>query len=311
VLFFRKSRKLNAFRIILIMTNPNPRIAESELIINPSGTIYHLNIHPEDVAENVILVGDPDRVEKISARFDKIVTRSRNREIVCNTGFFNNKFLTVLSTGMGTDNIDIVINELDALVNVDFATRTIKPQHTSLNIVRLGTSGAVQPDIPVDTFAASTHGIGLDGLLKFYDSSHVVDQELSDAFIQQTGWHKDLPYPYAVACSPSLFGKLSDGMHTGITATAPGFYGPQGRVIRIPLQHPQLMDKMAALRYNGHRIINFEMETSALYGLGKLLGHQTLTVCAIIANRANSTYSKDHHKAVDSLIDLVLERITT
>ncbi|MDD3132924.1 MAG: phosphorylase, partial [Bacteroidales bacterium] len=179
------------------MTKPNPRIAESELIINPSGTIYHLNIHPEDVAENVILVGDPDRVEKISARFDKIVTRSRNREIDCNTGFFNNKFLTVLSTGMGTDNIDIVINELDALVNVDFATRTIKPQHTSLNIVRLGTSGAVQPDIPVATFAASTHGIVLVDLLNFYDSSHVVDQEFSDAFIQQTCWHKDLPYPYA------------------------------------------------------------------------------------------------------------------
>ncbi|HZK08833.1 MAG TPA: nucleoside phosphorylase [Bacteroidales bacterium] len=293
------------------MTKPNPRIAESELIINPSGTVYHLNIHPEDVAENIILVGDPDRVEKISARFDKIVNRSRNREMVCHTGFFNNKFLTVLSTGMGTDNIDIVINELDALVNVDFATRTIKPKHTSLNIVRLGTSGAVQPDIPVDSFAASTHGIGLDGLLKFYDSSHVTDQDLSDAFIEQTGWHKDLPYPYAVECSPSLFAKLAGGMNSGITATAPGFYGPQGRVIRIPLQHPQLMDKMAALRYKGHRIINFEMETSALYGLSKLLGHQALTVCAIIANRANSTYSKDYHQSINSLIDLVLERITS
>ncbi len=287
------------------------RIKESELIINPNGSIYHLNIKPEDIAENIILVGDPGRVEKISRHFDTVIHRSQNRELIAHIGILNQKPLMVMSTGMGTDNIDIVMNELDALVNVDFASRTIKEKHTSLNIIRLGTSGAIQPDIPINSFAVSTHGIGLDGLLKFYDSSAVTHPELSEDFIKQVSWHPDLPYPYFVDCSPELFQKMATGLYSGITATAPGFYGPQGRVIRIPLMHPDLMDKMQQVRIGGERIINFEMETSALYGLGKLLGHNTLTVCAVIANRALNTYSKDHHTAIEDLIDLVLERLTS
>ena len=284
-------------------------IRESELIINPEGTIYHLNLRPEDVADNIILVGDPGRVEKISKYFDKVLLRSRNREMVTHTGFLNGKHIMVMSTGMGTDNIDIVMNELDALVNVDFNTRTIRPEHKTLNIIRLGTSGAIQPDIPVNSIAVSTHGIGLDGLLKFYDSQNVIDEALSVSFIEQVNWHPDLPYPYFVKCSEELFEKFSDVPVSGITATAPGFYGPQGRVIRIPLNHPDLMDKMQHFEYGGQRIINFEMETSALYGLGRLLGHNTLTTCAVIANRAKNTYSEDHHKVIDELIEVVLERL--
>lgn len=285
-------------------------IKESELIINPEGTIYHLNLRPEDVAENIVLVGDPGRVEKISKYFDKVVHRSRNREMVTHTGFLNGKHVMVMSTGMGTDNIDIVMNELDALVNVDFVTRTIKPEHKTLNIIRLGTSGAIQPDIPINSIAVSTHGLGLDGLLKFYDSREVIEEALSLSFIQQVNWHAELPYPYFVKCSDELYRKFSDVPVSGITATAPGFYGPQGRVIRIPLNHPDLMDKMQLFKHEGRRIINFEMETSALYGLGRLLGHNTLTACAVIANRALNTYSENHHKVIDELIGVVLEKLT-
>jgi uridine phosphorylase len=286
------------------------RIKESELIINPDGTIYHLNLRPEDLAKNIILVGDPGRVEKISRHFDRVVHRSQNREMLAHVGYLNKMHIMVMSTGMGTDNIDIVMNELDALANVDFKTRTIKDKLTSLNIIRLGTSGAIQPDIPLNAFAVSTRGIGFDGLLKFYDSKNVIHPSLSDTFISQVDWHFDLPYPYFVDCSDGLYRKMADGLISGITATAPGFYGPQGRVIRLPLNHPDLMDKMQQVSINGERIINFEMETSALYGLGKLLGHNTLTVCAVIANRALNTYSENHHKTIESLIALVLERLT-
>lgn len=286
------------------------RIKESELIINPDGTIYHLNLKPQDIAQNIILVGDPGRVEKVSRHFDKIVHRSQNREMVAHVGYLNQTHLMVMSTGMGTDNIDIVMNELDALVNVDFNTRTIKEKLSSLNIIRLGTSGAIQPDIPIDSLAVSTLGIGFDGLLKFYGSNGVTNQTMSEAFIDQVNWHPDLPYPYFAGCSKTLFDKMAKGLLSGITATAPGFYGPQGRVIRIPLNHPNLMNKMQQVRIGDERIINFEMETSALYGLGKLLGHNTLTMCAIIANRALNTYSKDHHLTIEKLIELVLERFT-
>ncbi len=286
-------------------------IRESELIINPEGSIYHLNLKPEEVAENIILVGDPGRVEKISRYFDNVEHKSRNREMVAHVGYLNKKHIMVMSTGMGTDNIDIVLNELDALVNIDFESRTIKEKHTSLNIVRLGTSGAIQPDIPIDSFAVSTHGLGLDGLLKFYDSQAITDDEISESFIRQVGWHQDLPYPYFVKGSDDLFSKFSQDFVAGITATAPGFYGPQGRVIRLPLNHPDLMDKMQHFRMGDQRIINFEMETSALYGLSRLLGHNALTVCAVIANRALQTYSKDHHKVIEDLIEVVLERLAS
>ena len=285
------------------------RIKESELIINTDGSIYHLNLKPGDIAENVILVGDPGRVPKVSKYFDEVFKISQNREIVAHTGKFNGRNISVISTGMGTDNIDIIMNELDALVNIDFETRQIKSKLTSLNIVRLGTSGAIQADIPLNIPAVSTHGLGMDGLLKFYASQDVIHPELSEEFIRQTSWHPDLPYPYFVACSDKLLQKVGHGLLSGITATAPGFYGPQGRVLRIGLNHPDLMDKMQKFSINDQRIINFEMETSALYGLGKLLGHNTLTVCAVIANRALNTYSSNYHPAIDELIKLVLNRL--
>lgn len=286
------------------------RIKESELIINPDGTIYHLNIKPGNIAENVILVGDPGRVPKISKYFSKVFLKSANREIVTHTGEFKGKMLTVMSTGMGTDNIDIVMNELDALVNIDFKTRMIKENLTQLNILRLGTSGAIQPDIPVNSIAVSSHGIGLDGLLKYYNSNGVTENDLSEEFIRQVEWHHDLPYPYVVACSGKLLEKMGAGLNVGMTATAPGFYGPQGRVLRISLNHPDLMENMRTFSFQDKRIINFEMETSALYGLGKLLGHNTLTMCAVIANRALNTYSENHHQVIEDLIQLVLERMT-
>jgi len=308
-IFFCKIRKYHSTFPERSTKNMKP-LKNSELIINSDGTIYHLNLKPGEIAGNLILVGDPGRVQKISKYFDKILQTSQNREIVVHTGELNGKTLTVLSTGMGTDNIDIVMNELDALVNIDFETRLIKKKHTSLNIVRLGTSGAIQADIPIDSFAASTHGIGFDGMLKFYDSEHVTDPELSKDFIRQVNWHQDLPYPYIAACSEKLFHKIGRGMNSGMTATAPGFYGPQGRILRIPLNYPDLMNQMQHFSHEGKRIINFEMETSALYGLGKLLGHNCLTVCAVIANRALDTYSKDHHKPIEELIKVVLERIS-
>jgi uridine phosphorylase len=285
-------------------------IKESELIINDDGSIYHLNLKPEFIPENIILVGDPGRVERISRHFSKIEIRSANREIFTHIGSYNGVRLMVMSTGMGTDNIDIIMNELDALVNVDFKTRTVKNQLTSLNIVRLGTSGAVQPDIEVGSHAASVYGLGLDGLLPFYKSEHVTDQEMSLQFIRQVGWPDDLPYPYFSRCSDDLFQRIAGDMISGITATAPGFFGPQGRVVRMPLKYPHLMNKFQHFRFGDERIINFEMETSALYGLGRMLGHSMLTVCAVIANRATKKYIGDYKPVIDELIEKVLDRMT-
>lgn len=286
------------------------RIKESELIINADGSVYHLNLKPGHLADNVILVGDPGRVAKISCHFDKIEFKSQNREIIAHTGIFNNKRISVLSTGMGTDNIDIVMNELDALVNVDFEKRQVKETLKSLNIVRLGTSGAIQPEIPVNTIAVSTHGIGMDGLLKFYKSEGVIEKALTNAFIEQTDWHNDLPFPYIVSCSGELLEKLGSGLLQGVTATAPGFFGPQGRVVRIPLNHSDLIEKIQKFNYQGKRVLNFEMETSALFGLSKLLGHRALTMCAVIANRATGEYTGNYQPVMDKLIKIVLERLS-
>jgi uridine phosphorylase len=285
-------------------------IKESELIINADGSIYHLNLKPEHIPTDIILVGDPGRVERISQHFDQIEHRSSNREIFAHIGNFNHKRLMVMSTGMGTDNMDIIMNELDALVNIDFESRTIKEQLTSLNIIRLGTSGAVQPDIMVGSFAASVYGLGLDGLLPFYKSDHVTEPDMSKRFIEQVSWPGDLPYPYFAKCSETLFNQIAHGMVSGITATAPGFFGPQGRVVRMQLKYPHLMEKFRQFTFNNERIINFEMETSALYGLGRMLGHNTLTVCAVIANRASKTYIGDYKPLIDNLIEIVLERMT-
>ncbi|MFO7977840.1 MAG: nucleoside phosphorylase [Bacteroidales bacterium] len=284
---------------------------ESELILNPDGSVYHIKLRPEHVAENVIVVGDQHRVEAISKYFDHVEFKVQHREFLTHTGTFNNKRITVLSTGIGTDNIDIVINELDAAVNIDLEKREAKPEHTSLNIIRLGTSGALQPDIPVDTFVASAYGLGMDGLLNFYQyPEEILETELIEAFIEQTGWSSRLPYPYIVRSSKVLMDKIAHDLTQGITATASGFYGPQGRVLRIPLAFPEFNQRIEQFKCNGQRITNFEMETSALYSLGNLLGHNTLTVCNIIANRVTRQFSKDYQKSLEKMIQLVLHRLT-
>jgi uridine phosphorylase len=286
------------------------QIASTELIINPDGSIYHLKLKPEHVANNVIVVGDPGRVELISSKFEKIEYKIQNREFITHTGFYKGKRITVIATGIGTDNIDIVLNELDAVVNIDLEKRIVKENHTSLNIIRIGTSGALQKDIPVDGFVASTHGLGLDGLLPFYKGLDAVNEnELTQAFISQTNWNNEFNRPYIIKGSEELLQKIAFDFHKGITATANGFYGPQGRMLRLELKRNDLNELLNQFSYKENRITNFEMETSALYGLGRLLGHNTCTVCAIVANRMAQQYSKDYKTAVDKLINIVLDRI--
>jgi uridine phosphorylase len=286
-------------------------IAESELILNPDGSVYHLHLKPENIADTIIVVGDPGRVKEISKYFDRVDFKAQNREIYTHTGTIGKKRLTVLSTGMGTDNLDIVINELDAAVNIDLATREPRAVHTRLNIIRLGTAGALQPDIEPGSFVASSYGMGMDGLLYFYEKGKsVMDAGLADAFVSYVNWNEKLPGIYAVPCSDLLMAKLGKDLVHGVTLTAPGFYGPQGRELRLKLAYPELNHLIESFDYNGNRIANFEMETSALYGLGKMLGHETLTLCSIVANRVNKTYAKDYHADIERLIKLVLSRLT-
>ncbi|MCX6245702.1 MAG: nucleoside phosphorylase [Bacteroidetes bacterium] len=288
-----------------------PPIKNADLLINPDGSIYHLALRPEQIADTVIIVGDPERVTEISHHFDSIECKTHNREFITHTGLVKGKRISVLSTGIGTDNIDIVMNELDALANINLSAREIKPDHRALTIIRLGTSGAIQPDVPVGAFALSSYGLGLDNLMHFYaNGKDTLDLPMADAFMKHTGWNADLSRPYFVRGSEELVKKFERGTVKGITATAPGFYGPQGRILRIGLADPDLNEKIRSFRYNGERIINFEMETSALYGLGRLLGHHIMTVCALIANRATNETSPDHKALVRKLIEFVLERIT-
>jgi uridine phosphorylase len=291
--------------------NESNKIADTELILNPDGSVYHLKLLPEQIADDIIVVGDPSRVERISSKFEKIEYKIHNREFITHTGTFNEKRITVIATGIGPDNIDIVINELDAAVNIDLKKRIIKDEKKSLNIVRIGTSGALQADIPVDSFVVSSHGLGFDGLMNFYKGWEYLNNEaLTLDFIHQSGWSKDCAKPYIIPASIELTNKIGKGFYRGITATAPGFYGPQGRILRALPSMDGLNERLTSFSSNGHRITNFEMETSALFGLGQMLGHNTCTVCAIIANRLNKEYSKDYKKSVDQLIDLVLERLT-
>jgi uridine phosphorylase len=283
------------------------RIEESELIINARGGVYHLDLRPEEIADTIILVGDPDRVKKVSAHFDKIEVSQQHREFISHTGTIGNKQLTVLSTGIGPDNIDIALNELDALVNIDFETRTIKSKLSKLNIIRFGTSGSLQADIPVDSFVASTHGLGLDNLMNYYGHIKTKEEnELTDAFILQTGLDTKITIPYIFKGSEALLNKFPDNFFKGITVTCPGFYGPQGRVLRLPLSSPGLINKLTQFRYNNNRITNFEMETSAIYGLGKLLGHNCLSINVVVANRVIKQYSKDGNAAVENMIKTAL-----
>jgi len=284
---------------------------ESELIVNPDGSIYHLKLLPEQVADTVILVGDQGRVGMVSRHFDSIEHKVQNREFVTHTGTFKGKPVTVLSTGIGTDNIDIVMNELDALVNIDIPARQLKPEPRSLTLIRLGTTGALQGNIAVDSFVASAYGLGFDGLLHFYRHEGITEDAMSDAFVKHTSWSDRLPYPYIVKASDVLMEKVAEGLQAGVTATANGFFGPQGRSLRIPLASPDLNETIETFRYQGQAITNFEMETSALYGLSRLLGHQALTICTVIANRVSKTYSRDYQTAVDQMIRMVLNRLVS
>lgn len=279
------------------------RIAESELIINARGAVYHLDLRPEELAPTVITVGDPDRVREVSKYFDSIEIKRQHREFISHTGRVGNKRLTVLSSGIGPDNIDIVINELDALANIDFTTRQIKPVLTSLNIIRIGTSGSLQADIPVDSFVASTHGLGVDNLLNFYrHEQNDEEQQLLQSFVTHTQMHGQMSYPYISSAAGSLLKHFVNDFHHGITVTCPGFYGPQGRILRLGIRNPNLINRLTDFRFGQHRITNFEMETSAIYGLGRLLGHNCLAINAIVANRIKQDFSKDGKAAVERLI---------
>jgi uridine phosphorylase len=285
-------------------------IASSELILNPDGSVYHLNLKPEHIAKDIIFVGDQNRVEKITKFFDHIEFSTQKREFKTQTGTYKGKRITVMSTGIGPDNIDIVMNELDALVNVDLETRTVKKNHTSLNIVRFGTSGSLQASIPVDSIVMSEYGLGLDNMMRSYLIDDICEKEIEQAFIEQTNWDVRKGLPYIIKGSEKLAEKFyNDTIHKGFTGTAGGFYGPQGRVVRLTIQDPELNHKMDTFSYNGITMTNLEMETAAIYGLGKLLGHETLSLNAIIANRANGTFSDDAYKAVDGLIAYGLDKL--
>ena len=285
-------------------------IQNSELILNPDGSVYHLNLKPEHIAQDIIFVGDQSRVEKITQNFEKIEFSQQKREFKTQTGYYKGKRMTVLSTGIGPDNIDIVMNELDALANIDLHTRTIKEELTSLNIIRIGTSGSLQKDIPVDSIVLSQYGLGLDNMLRSYLIDEISQTDIEEAFIAQTNWDMRKGRPYVIQGSEVLEKRLeSDLIFKGFTGTAGGFYGPQGRVLRLPIQDEELNSKMDAFEYNGIKITNLEMETAAIYGLGKLLGHQCLSLNAIIANRATGTFSTDPYKAVDQLIIYALNKL--
>lgn len=284
-------------------------ILSSELILNPDGSVYHLNLKPENIAHNILFVGDQSRVEKITKWFDSIEFSQQKREFKTQTGYYKGCKISVISTGIGPDNIDIVMNELDALVNVDLQTKTIKPELTSLNIVRIGTSGSLQENIPCDSIVMSQYGLGLDNMLRSYLIDGISETTIEEAFIAQTNWDPKKGRPYVVRGSEKLEKRFeSNSIFKGFTGTAGGFYGPQGRVIRLGIQDPDLNSKMDQFEFEGIKMTNLEMETSAIYGLGKLMGHECLSMNAIIANRATGTFSEDPYKTVDQLIVYALNK---
>ena len=286
------------------------QLRPAELVINEDGSIYHLNLLPEDIATTVITVGDPDRVSQVSRFFDTIEVRKGKREFHTHTGHLNGKRISVISTGIGTDNIDIVLNELDALVNIDFETRTLKKEHTSLNIVRIGTSGAIQPDIPIDSFLISKYAIGFDGLLHFYEHGSINYPKIEDAFIAHTSWNANKARPYVLSYSENL-GKLftDNRIRLGFTATNTGFYGPQQRQLRIKPSQMELMEKLSTFSYNDIQLTNLEMETSGIYALSQLLGHEAVSLNCILANRSTGEFSVTPTESVDRLIEFCLKRL--
>ena len=286
------------------------RIAESELILNPDGSVYHLNLHPENIGDTIIFVGDQNRVPKVAKHFDSIEFETQKREFRTITGYLKGRKITVMSTGIGPDNIDIVVNELDALVNIDLKTRTVKKELKSLTIVRIGTSGSLQVDIPVDNYVLAKYGLGFDGMLHAYDCEHILEKDIEDAFIKHTNYSPRKSRPYIVSNNAEIELKLtSDKIFKGITGTAGGFYGPQGRILRLAIQDNDLNNKIDSFDFNGIQVTNLEMETSAIYGLAKLLGHKAVSMNCIIANRANGTFSEDPYKAVEGLIKYTLNKL--
>lgn len=287
-------------------------IPPSELIINEDGSVFHLHIKPEHLADTVVLVGDPARVSMVASYFDKgsVECDIQSREFHTITGKYKGKRITCVSHGIGTDNIDIVLTELDALANIDFSSRTEKLQKKSLTLVRIGTSGGLQPFCPVGSYVVARRSIGFDGLLNFYELPEgVIDLDFEREFCRHTGWSERLASPYVVSADEELVSRVGEGMVMGVTISAPGFYGPQGRCVRIPLADPCLNEKIMSFDYNGEKITNFEMESSALAGLAKLLGHKAMTVCCIIAGRVDKSMNTNYKGSISGLIETVLERI--
>lgn len=287
-------------------------IPASELILNPDGSVYHLHLRPEQIASTIITVGDPDRVDTVTSHFDTITHTVQRREFKTTTGTYKGKEITVISTGIGTDNIDIVFNELDALVNIDLKTRKVKDTHTSLDIIRIGTSGAIQEDISIDAFLLSDMAIGLDALLHFYDSTHIQHPEIQKAFVTHMNWSAQKSEPYIVTCDRDLASHfLSNQIIKGVTATNIGFYAPQGRVLRLQTSDPDMNKKLGEFRFRESKITNLEMETAGIYGLAKLLGHRAISLNAILANRATGIFSNQPSETVNNLIIYTLNRIAT
>lgn len=287
-------------------------IQPSELILNENGSVYHLYLKPEHIAKDIIFVGDPDRVEKVTKHFDTIEFSIQKREFKTVTGIYKNKKISVISTGIGADNIDIVLNELDALVNVDLINRRVKEKHTALNIYRIGTSGAIQKNIPIDSFLISSHGLDVNGMLQSYQTETISNTSFEEAFVTHTNWHQHKTRPILVEGSKKLIDKFSSNkIQKGITITAGGFYAPQGRSIRLPLQDSLLNAKIESFRYQEKQITNLEMETSAIYGLSKLLGHRAISLNAILANRSLGIFSNQPEETVEELINYSLEKIIT
>jgi len=287
-------------------------IPPSELIINEDGSVFHLHIKPEHLADTVVLVGDPARVSMVASYFDEgsVECDIQSREFHTITGRYKGKRITCVSHGIGTDNIDIVLTELDALANIDFSSRTEKLQKKSLTLVRIGTSGGLQPFCPVGSYVVARRSIGFDGLLNFYELPEgVIDLDFEREFCKHTGWSERLASPYVVSADEELVSRVGEGMVMGVTISAPGFYGPQGRCVRIPLADPCLNEKIMSFDYNGEKITNFEMESSALAGLAKLLGHKAMTVCCIIAGRVDKSMNTNYKGSISGLIETVLERI--
>ena len=279
-------------------------IGASELIINDRGAIYHLNVRPEEIADTIITVGDPERVAEVSKYFDRVEHKLAHREFITHTGYIGQKRISVLSTGIGPDNIDITLNEIDALANINFDTRSINDQKKSVSIIRMGTCGSLQGEVGVNELVAGTHGLGIDNVLHFYERENNEEEKaILAAFDEHTKINAHKIQPYIATASAGLLKHFTEGYSHGITVTCPGFYGPQGRILRLPLKMPNLVDQMTSFKYGQHRIANFEMETSAIYGLCNLLGHQCLSINVIIANRVKKEYSKDMGKAVDHMIE--------